>query len=197
MKNAASNATPALYDGGAVRLGVLGRISPEKGIEVLLDELLSDSSLEWSLSIGGTGDAAYLAELKACYSDPRIRFLGHVVPAAFLQSIDILVVPSKWNEPFGRVTVEAYSYGVPVVGANTGGIPEVIEPDSYLIFDINQPHTVIDKITEAIELLNNSGIRKRLLDYAETFSPDAMVGAYLDLYNAALKAAIRRAPAVA
>jgi glycosyltransferase involved in cell wall biosynthesis len=73
----------------------------------------------------------------------------------------------------------------------------VIEPDSYLIFDINQPHTVIDKITEAIELLNNSGIRKRLLDYAETFSPDAMVGAYLDLYNAALKAAIRRAPAVA
>jgi glycosyltransferase involved in cell wall biosynthesis len=197
MKNAASNATPALYDGGAVRLGVLGRISPEKGIEVLLDELLSDSSLEWSLSIGGTGDAAYLAELKACYSDPRIRFLGHVVPAAFLQSIDILVVPSKWNEPFGRVTVEAYSYCVPVVGANTGGIPEVIEPDSYLIFDINQPHTVIDKITEAIELLNNSGIRKRLLDYAETFSPDAMVGAYLDLYNAALKAAIRRAPAVA
>src|SRR5260370_9454803 len=177
------------YRGDIVRLGVLGRVSPEKGIEVLLDELRRDSTLKWSLSIGGAGDADYLAKLKATHDDRGVSFLGHVVPADFLQSIDILVVPSKWNEPFGRVTVEAYSHGVPVVGANTGGIPEVIEPDSYLVFDINQPHTVIDKIKEAVELLKNSHTRPRLLEYSETFSPDAMVDAYLGVYKHALQLA--------
>jgi glycosyltransferase involved in cell wall biosynthesis len=189
IKSGASYAPPAPYSGGVVRLGVLGRVSPEKGIEVLLHELLRDSTLEWNLSIGGSGDDAYLAKLKTTYNDRRVNFLGHVVPGAFLQSIDFLVVPSKWNEPFGRVTVEAYSHGVPVVGANTGGIPEVIEPDSYLVFDINQPHTVIDKIREAVELLKNSHTRPRLLEYAETFSPDAMVDAYLGVYNNTLKMA--------
>ena len=188
-KSGASYMPQMPYRGDIVRLGVLGRVSPEKGIEVLLDELRRDSTLEWSLSIGGAGDADYLAKLKATYDDRRVSFLGHVVPADFLQSIDILVVPSKWNEPFGRVTVEAYSHGVPVVGANTGGIPEVIEPDSYLVFDIHQPHTVIDKIREAVELLKNSHTRARLLEYAETFSPNAMVDAYLSVYNNALNRA--------
>jgi glycosyltransferase involved in cell wall biosynthesis len=173
---------------GVVRLGVLGRVSPEKGIEVLLDQLCRDSSLNWTLSIGGSGDAAYLATLKSTYNDPRVNFVGHVVPADFLRSIDILVVPSKWNEPFGRVTVEAYSHGIPVVGANTGGIPEVIEPSSNLIFDIDQPHTVIDKIHEAVRLLKDPQTPTRLRDYAETFSPKAMVDAYLEVYKNALKA---------
>jgi len=173
---------------GVVRLGVLGRVSPEKGIEVLLDQLCSDSSLNWTLTIGGSGDAAYLATLKSTYNDARINFAGHVVPAEFLRRIDILVVPSKWNEPFGRVTVEAYSHGVPVVGANTGGIPEVIEPSSNLIFDIDQPHTVIDKIHEAVQLLNDPQTPTRLRDYAQTFSPKAMVDAYLEVYKNALKA---------
>src|SRR5260370_25695809 len=149
------------YRGDIVRLGVLGRVSPEKGIEVLLDELRRDSTLKWSLSIGGAGDADYLAKLKATHDDRGVSFLGHVVPADFLQSIDILVVPSKWNEPFGRVIVEAYSHGVAVVGANTGGIPEGIEPDSYLVFYIHQPHPPTDKIPESLDWVRKSPTRSR------------------------------------
>lgn len=106
----------------AATLGILGRVAPEKGIESLIETLLTDQTLAWRLVIGGSGDISYMASLKASFPDPRIEFLGHVDPCVFLQSIDVLIVPSKWNEPFGRVTVEAYSYGVPVVGANTGGI---------------------------------------------------------------------------
>jgi glycosyltransferase involved in cell wall biosynthesis len=171
----------------SVHLGVLGRVSPEKGIEILLDELMRDTTFDWRVSIGGTGDAAYLAALRERYDDPRINFLGHVKANQFLQEIDILVVPSKWNEPFGRVTVEAYSHGLPVVGANTGGIPEVIEPNTHLVFDIERPASVIEKIREAIELLKSSKARERMLDYAETFSPGAMVDAYLNVYENALR----------
>jgi glycosyltransferase involved in cell wall biosynthesis len=178
------------YGGGAVRLGLLGRVSPEKGLEVVLDQLLADNTIDWTLAIGGKGDPDYMEHLQNRYRDPRVEFLGYVKPAEFLNAIDILLVPSIWNEPFGRVTVEAYSHGVPVVGANTGGIPEVIEPDSHLIFDIDRPHTVIEKIRDAIELLKCSSVHDRLLNHAKSFSPATMVNAYIDVYQSALKKAV-------
>ena len=39
---------------------------------------------------------------------------------------DVLVVPSIWDEPFGRVVIEGNSYGLPVICSNKGGIPEII-----------------------------------------------------------------------
>jgi glycosyltransferase involved in cell wall biosynthesis len=166
---------------------MLGRISPEKGIELLIDELMKDTSLNWKLTIGGTGDGDYVASLKARYNDPRVRFLGHVDASSFLRELDVLVVPSRWNEPFGRVIVEAYSQGIPVVGANTGGIPEVIEPTSHLVFDINEPRSVIERIHDAIEMARDPETHDRLLRYADSFSPDRMVAAYLKVYSDALK----------
>jgi len=74
MQSEAPTAVSNVVREGVVRLGVLGRVSPEKGIEVLLDQLCRDSSLNWRLTIGGSGDAAYLATLKSTYNDPRINF---------------------------------------------------------------------------------------------------------------------------
>jgi glycosyltransferase involved in cell wall biosynthesis len=53
----------------------------------------------------------------------------------FLASVDIIVVPSILNEPFGRVAIEPLPYGVPVIIARAGGLPESIEDGvSGLIF---------------------------------------------------------------
>ncbi|SAL33695.1 group 1 glycosyl transferase [Caballeronia humi] len=179
--------TPFRLVKNAVRLGMLGRVSPEKGVELLVDELMRDTSLNWTLTIGGTGDDAYLESLKTRYNDPRVQFLGHVDASSFLHDIDVLVVPSRWNEPFGRVIVEAYAQGVPVVGANTGGIPEVIEPTSHLVFDINDPQSMIGRIHEAIASLQDPQVHDRLRRYADSFSPDRMVDSYLKVYREALK----------
>lgn len=170
-------------EAGVVRLGVLGRISPEKGIELVLEQCMRLTGRRWRLLIGGTGHPAYVDGLRRQYGDERIVFLGHVKPQAFFAGIDILVVPSKWNEPFGRVTAEAYSHGVPVVGANTGGIPEVIEPCSALLFDVNEPDTLLEKIHAAIAMLDDPGLRGRLLKHAESFGPTRMINAYIHLYQ--------------
>lgn len=56
----------------------------------------------------------------------RVRFLGFREDIKnVMKSIDVLLVPSE-NEPFGRVIIEGLSQGRPVVGTNSGGIPEMI-----------------------------------------------------------------------
>jgi glycosyltransferase involved in cell wall biosynthesis len=73
----------ARHDGTRpVRLGVLGRVSPEKGLEILLEQLLADKTLDWTLAIGGKGDAEYVETLKTKYADDRVEYLGHVKSAS-------------------------------------------------------------------------------------------------------------------
>jgi len=105
--------------------GYLGRLHHSKGIETLLAAFSSVPGLS-RLRIGGAGNFPYVSKLKTLAHDSRIEFPGFVRPDDFLASIDILVVPSEWPEPLGRVILEAYLYGVPVIASACGGIPEVV-----------------------------------------------------------------------
>jgi glycosyltransferase involved in cell wall biosynthesis len=120
-----------------LRLGYLGRIDPLKGVDLLLRMLGGElAHRDWTLMLGGRGEPGYVEKLRTQYTDGRIRFLGFVPPADLLGDIDVLVVPSLWEEPFPRVLIEAHAHGVAVLGSNRGGLPEGIEPgQTGLIFD--------------------------------------------------------------
>jgi glycosyltransferase involved in cell wall biosynthesis len=81
---------------------------------------------EWKLRVGGSGQEAEMQRMRSLAARLPIHFLGHVDSATFLADLDVLVVPSLWIEPFGRVIGEAYAAGVPVLGANVGGIAELV-----------------------------------------------------------------------
>lgn len=112
--------------GEGLRVGFLGRLDPTKGVETLLAALRTLRDLPLDVAIAGRGQPAYEAELRAMAEGLPVRFLGHVDPESLLDDIDVLVVPSVWHEPFGRVVQEAFSFGVPVIGSEAGGIPEAI-----------------------------------------------------------------------
>ncbi|HCD4422509.1 TPA: glycosyltransferase, partial [Klebsiella pneumoniae] len=76
----------------------------------------------------------------------NIKFYGNVKPTLFLDDMDMLIVPSKWNEPFGRVIVESLGRGVPVAGKKVGGIPELLNDNKDFLFDI------AEELTEIINL---------------------------------------------
>lgn len=100
-------------------VGFLGRLSPEKGLEVLLDV---GDRLGISVLVAGEGHDGYVAELRDRH--PAARFVGHVPARDFLDRVDLLVVPSVWDEPFGRVVADAKAAGVPVLISDRGGLIE-------------------------------------------------------------------------
>jgi glycosyltransferase involved in cell wall biosynthesis len=113
--------------GRALRVGFLGRVEPIKGPQVLLAAAQQLEPGRVEVLLGGAARPEELAALQARFGGPGIRFLGPVEPEAFLDAIDVLVVPSVVEEAAGRVVHEAFGAGVPVIGAAIGGIPELIE----------------------------------------------------------------------
>jgi len=57
----------------------------------------------------------------------RIEFLGFVAPAEFYKQVDVVVVPSIWEEPGPIVVADAQAAGKPFLGTSFGGIPEAIK----------------------------------------------------------------------
>ena len=106
-------------------VGFLGRIDPSKGLDILLDAAVRVSNVR--VLVGGSGSDAYVEDFKQRYLSERVEFAGYVQPAEFFQRIDVLAVPSIWEEPLGRVIYEAYSFGVPVIVPRAGGMPEIVD----------------------------------------------------------------------
>jgi glycosyltransferase involved in cell wall biosynthesis len=106
-------------------LGFIGRIDATKGLEVLLEAMGRAPGA--MLRVAGPLDDSYASSLRDRYQSPRIAFLGRSDPRAFFGTIDLLVVPSVWEEPLGRVVHEAIGHGVPVIGSRIGGIAEMLE----------------------------------------------------------------------
>ena len=114
-------------------IGVFSRLSPWKGQEVVLRALaeLPDTGC---MIVGGAlfGEDDYARSLVSLAKElgvsDRVRFLGHRdnVPD-LMRLVDVVVHPSTEPEPFGRTLVEAMLVRRPVVAANAGAVPEILE----------------------------------------------------------------------
>jgi len=138
-------ANPSLREslglGSRFVVGFVGRLVPEKGCADLLDAF---AQLPLDCHLLFVGDGALRGELESrtreCGIAPRVIFqptVPHHRVVDFLRVMDCLVLPSrttlKWSEQFGLVIAQAMACGVPVIGSNSGAIPEVIG-DAGLIF---------------------------------------------------------------
>jgi glycosyltransferase involved in cell wall biosynthesis len=174
-----------------IRFGYLGRLDPAKGLEVLLEAVRQLPRGTWRLKVGGRGPASYESYLRAKYKMPEVDFVGYVDPDSFLQTIDVLVVPSVWHDPSPRVISEAYAHRVAVVGSRTGGIPELIEEGhTGLLFTPGTSDDLARKMREFTEHPTIiDGMRLGCLKKAELLSPQAIAEQYLVVYAGATEKA--------
>lgn len=133
----------------------IGRLSAEKGIETLLKA--ASGLPQYTLKLIGTGPMENDLILK--YKGAHIKFLGYKNwddLKYILAGSQFLVFPSECYENNPLSILESFCLGTPVIGANIGGIPELIDPDvNGLLFE---PGNVIDLQNKISFLWQNSPI---------------------------------------
>jgi glycosyltransferase involved in cell wall biosynthesis len=138
--------------GSPIRFGYLGVLSPNKGLELLNAAWRSMDNAKSRLVIAGTGAPDYERGVREMFAGAA-EFLGWMESAQFMQEIDFLIVPSVWNEPFGRIVVEAFAAGVPVIASATGGIPEIVtEGRNGFLFDRGDASALARAVRNAIDM---------------------------------------------
>lgn len=159
---------------GVIRIGYIGQIIPIKGVHVLISAFMNIPRTDRTkLVIYGdvNKDPGYMTELKTIMekkANANIEFLGsfpHELLGETLASIDLLVVPSQWQENNPRVIQEAFASKTPVIASNVGGISEFVEHEKNgLLFDrgdVEELTAQLLRIVDEPSLLNQlrSGIQ--------------------------------------
>lgn len=131
-------------DGGGPVVGFLGRLATEKGLGLLL-RALGQVMPPWRALVVGAGPLEAEVRRWALRWPERIRLLTDVVHAdvpEYLAAMDLLCAPSQttpaWKEQFGRMIVEAFACGVPVVGSDSGEIPFVIGDSGVVVEEADE-----------------------------------------------------------
>jgi glycosyltransferase involved in cell wall biosynthesis len=149
-------------------IGWVGRVSREKGLDVLIDALPDLAGLPWQLTVVGDGLERDRLEKQAEESGfgPRVSWRG-AVPQAYdlIPAFDVLVLSSR-TEGTPMVLLEAMSLSVPVVATAVGGIPGVVSPAEALLVAPEDPaalataiRSIHDHQTEARERALRARVR--------------------------------------
>lgn len=115
--------------GEPVRFVFAGRLSPEKGVDTLV-EAVSSTSAEVRLDVAGDGPSrAALEELAHRVAPGRVDFHGRLdkeAVAGLVARSRAMVVPSRWYENQPMTILEAFAASTPVVATALGGMPELV-----------------------------------------------------------------------
>jgi glycosyltransferase involved in cell wall biosynthesis len=168
----------------------VGRLSPEKGVDLLI-EAWRRMGAEPLVIVGGGPEAPRLRRLAA--GMPSVRFTGEVAHDAALAAIAAgayLVVPSRWYEVLPTVALEAFAVGRPVIASAPGALAEVIEPGrTGLLFDsggIAQLADACRALASRPELARAMGAEARA-EYEARYAPDRTLERMAAVYARALR----------
>lgn len=169
-----------------VMLGYFGTIEETKGLHVLLDVFEKLDKEKFGLRVYGTCDKKFAATLDCLF--PKWRNYYHGVYTSeesirlMQEKIDVLVLPSIIYENHPTVINEALFAGVPVVAADVGGAPEMIDNGySGLMFKNLDSDSLFEKINNLTpDIVRN--MQKNLRSF-EPYTLTEHVGVIIDIYN--------------
>lgn len=150
-----------------------GRLEPEKGVDTAIKALASlvhERQLKsLRLTIAGRGNPRYETYLRDlarhAMVDRLVSFVGQQatcrMPDLYCRA-DVVLFTSAWQEPFGRVLVEAMAAGAVVVGTATGGAAEImVDEENALVFT---PGNAADLATQVARLIESPSLLERLAE---------------------------------
>lgn len=179
------------------RIGYIGRLSEGKRFHDLLEAfiaMVNEGNVSADLVVAGNFvDAPYEQKIQGLIEDSGMKAHIHLLGyrqdlAALYTSMDVLVVPSL-NEPFGRVVIEAMMAGVPCIGADSGGIPEIItHQETGLLYPPTDTQALKQLLRTALEQpeLRNALLKNAGRMVGTRFTIEAQMNALIESYHAIL-----------
>ncbi|MEM6255567.1 MAG: hormogonium polysaccharide biosynthesis glycosyltransferase HpsO [Cyanobacteria bacterium P01_D01_bin.156] len=184
-------------------VGFVGRFVPEKGLVTLFKALTTLVHLPWTLVLLGRGPLKdeLQAQANTLGIADRIRWIESVPHDAvpdYINLMDTLVLPSEttyefktltsvgWKEQFGHVLIEAMACRVPVIGSDSGEIPNVIG-DSGLVFPEGNHEALAERLTQLItqpeqqQALAQKGYERAMQHYTNNALATELLAFYQEL----------------
>ena len=185
---------PSDPSGEAVgRSGMLfvGRLSPEKGIDRVVDQWSAIRDAP-ELRVAGAGPLEPVVRDAAARSD-RISYVGRLQAEAVRHAMatsEALIFASRWYEGQPLTILEAFAAGLPVIAPRIGSIPELVEDGrTGILFDPEEPGALAATVSKAMTDL--SGLRamgsEARARYERFHTPAANYRQLLDAYERALR----------
>jgi glycosyltransferase involved in cell wall biosynthesis len=178
--------TDSLIEDSSIKFGFLGSIRPEKGIEKLVEVFANH--LNHELIVAGEGyKEGYLEDLKI-RSTSNIKFVGFQHKEDFFNSIDLLIHPAMWQEPFGRVVIESYSYGKPVIVTKMGGLKEIVKDNvTGFLMDTTNFTSELNEMLMRLSKEQLIQMKEDCLEYSKAFIDQEISNQYFKVFKNNLK----------
>lgn len=172
----------------------VGRLVSEKGVDLLLQALRNVNQLgsRPRLTIVGNGpEESRLRGLTTELSlDGQVQFVGSKRGEALARELNrhkVLVVPSRYDEPFGVVALEGIACGCAVIASSGGGLPEAIGPCG-----VTFPNGDVAALSETIATILNAPAKRQDLvanapQHLARFHSSVIANSYLDIFQSKLQ----------
>jgi glycosyltransferase involved in cell wall biosynthesis len=162
----------------------VGRLTEDKGAAWLARAWIAEN-FTMPLIFIGHGNAL---DAIAPGNEAHVRAIGKRTLAQtyrIIRGAEVLVQPALWPEPFGRVVVEAYSLGVPVVCARVGGLQELVRDGvTGFTYKAGDRSGFRDAIHAIMQPERQARMRDAArMEYREKYSPDANFTLMMDIYR--------------
>ncbi|MBI4641066.1 MAG: glycosyltransferase family 4 protein [Candidatus Tectomicrobia bacterium] len=170
----------------------VGRLSPEKGVRTLLRGWQCLNGIPLKI----VGDGPLMDEVRMFVQKQKLdcvevlgqRASGEVL--SLMKGARFLVFPSEWYETFGRVAIEAFACGVPVIASRLGAMAEIVEEEcTGMLFNPGNPQDLADKIRWAAnhpEAIACMGKNARQI-FEEKYTSEKNYKMLLDIYERAIR----------
>ncbi len=177
----------------------LGRIVEPKGVHLAIDavkEYNATYRTHYTLKIAGkhygghSKDGYWRRHIEPMIDGAEIQYEGFIKEQSrkqdFLGNARALMVPSTFQEPFGMVMIEALACGTPVIGLNSGAIPEVITHDhtGFVVdYDVHDPPQTVHALADAIDRIGNIDRTACRSVFEERFTLERMCREHAGVYQ--------------
>jgi glycosyltransferase involved in cell wall biosynthesis len=169
------------------QIGYLGTLSAPKGCHILAEAFIRSQPIDAKLHFYGGGDKTYIESLKQQCDGADVAFHGrfdHRSVAEILSGLDVVVVPSIWEETYCLVAQEALAAGKVIVVSNIGGLADrIVHGVNGFLVPANDPVALSNELSRIVSRLpqvrGSLDFDRGLLDIAD--DARSWISVYQDL----------------